>query len=1004
MQSSLNPSDWRNPPVEYRPVPFWVWNEAQEPKELRRQVREMKAHGCGGFFMHSRVGLKTPYLGEEWFEHVRICTAEAARLGMQAWIYDEDRWPSGFAGGHIADVEGLDFPAQSLFCREVDGERVFTVERAPRTADFNGAAAVDVLNPEVIAAFIRLTHEEYERVIGDQFGKAVPGTFTDEPSYVPWGKPNLSASGGGPNLFGMVPWTGRMEQEFKARRGYALKPHLACLFFDEDTPPDTGETPVPPSRNTGETPVPLGYRRVRMDFYRTVTELFVEAYSQQIYEWCEQRGIVATGHMMMEAGLVSETQAVGASMAHYEWMQIPGIDHLAYFTYHSAVLPKQCASVASQLGGRRVLSELWGGSGWERTPAELKPAGDWDLALGVNLVNQHLGYYSIRGRRKRDYPAGCCYQIPGYDLYKPFNEYWARLSYALTRGKAERRVLLLHPQHSGWALYTPLDKSKCEALDAVWQELNATLLQTQRDYDLGEELILERHARVEGGELIVGDMRYRAVVVPSAESWTAHTLGLLRELVAQGGLVVAVEPVARFVDGVEAAELAEFFAGPGVVRVKRPTVAALEQALAPVAQEVRVSDEAGQAVRELIYMHRACGEQELYFLTFGQAERPLALRVSLEGEGRVERWEAQTGAVEAVPAEAREGRTEFSVELPPRGSVLVALDRTRRPARAAARVTPRSQPLSGAWQVTRLDPNALLLDQAAVRFGDSPWSASMGMFGGGAGTASLPNVEDTVMLAHELYHIWKDWPVHLRFEFGADLPKAAQVIAGVVTENAAALTDWLVNGRPAALQPGQWWLDRQFAKFDATGLLQAGRNRIECQVHWRPPLVPGTMLFTADGTEIDNSYLVGDFHVTRKGKNGFALAPAGALPSDPAADLAGAGLPFYAGKLRYDKTLKLAAVEKGRRYLLRFPTPGGDGLRVAVNGKAARELWCAPWEVDVTRLLRAGENGISVELFTNPGNLLGPLHNVNPWSDIAHRKDGYLLKRVGLGGRPELVF
>jgi len=157
---------------------------------------------------------------------------------------------------------------------------------------------------------------------------------------------------------------------------------------------------------------------------------------------------------------------------------------------------------------------MWGGSGWERKPGELKASGDWDLALGINVVNQHLAYYSIRGRRKRDYPAGCCYQIPGYDLYKSFNEYWARLSYALTRGQAERRVLLLHPQHSGWALYTPLDTARATALEKVWLKLTATLLETQRDYDLGEEMILENHARVEGGELIVGDMRYRAVVVP----------------------------------------------------------------------------------------------------------------------------------------------------------------------------------------------------------------------------------------------------------------------------------------------------------------------------------------------------------------------------------------------------------------------------------------------------------------------------------------------------------
>lgn len=970
--SNLDPALWRNPPVEYRPAPFWVWNETQEPPELVRQIREMKARGFGGFFMHARVGLKTRYLGEEWFEHVRLCTAEAERLGMQAWLYDEDRWPSGYAGGKIAQVEDLDYAAQALACYEQAGERRFVVERAPQTAEFNGAAAVDVLNPEVIAAFLQLTHEQYARVIGDQFGRAVPGSFTDEPSYVPWGHPHL---------FGTVPWTGRLEEEFAARRGYALRPHLAQLFFDEGD-----------------------FRKVRLDFYRTVTELFVEAFTRQIYDWCEARGLVSTGHMMMEDNLLHQVRAVGAAMPHYEWMQMPGIDHLGNGVLDSPLLPKQCASVASQLGGRRMLSELWGGSGWETRLADLKPAGDWDLALGVNLVNQHLAYYSIRGRRKRDYPAGCCYQVPGYDLYQAFNDYWARLSYALTRGRAERRVLLLHPQQSAWALYTPLEPGPAEALDARWQELTTQLLQTQRDYDLGDEMILERHARVESGKLVVGEMTYSAVVVPSAETWSATTLHLLQELVAQGGLVVAVEPVAQFLDGQASPELEAFWTDPAIVRVAAPTSAALAAALAVVPQDIQVTDEMGERVPELVYMHRACGERDLYFLTCGRRLESFRAAVSLEGEGRVEQYDPHTGAVTALPSVVSEGRTRFTVELPARGSVLVSLDRTRRPARPPATIRPRVQRLTGRWQVERLDPNALLLDRAALRVGTSPWSEPMGIFGSGSGLAAVPNVEDTITLAYDLYKIWPDWPLALRFEVAASLPQADRVQAWVITEDAQAMDSWQVNGRAAPRLPGKWWLDRQFAAFDASGLLRLGRNRLECAVHWRRPVVPGTMIFTSDGTELDNCYLVGDFSVTRKGTNAFALAPAAQLPADPSADLVAAGLPFYAGRVRYVKTVKLPEVVKGHRHLLRLPRPAGEGLRVLVNGKPVADLWCEPWEAEVTRHLVAGDNRVEVLLYSSIGNLLGLTHHTPPWSDIAHRHDGYALQPLGLGGVPELVW
>ena len=93
--------EFKNPGSLFRGAPFWAWNGKLEPDELRRQIRLMKEMGLGGFFMHSRVGLATPYLSNEWFDCIRVCCEEAEKLGMKAWLYDEDRWPSGAAGGLV---------------------------------------------------------------------------------------------------------------------------------------------------------------------------------------------------------------------------------------------------------------------------------------------------------------------------------------------------------------------------------------------------------------------------------------------------------------------------------------------------------------------------------------------------------------------------------------------------------------------------------------------------------------------------------------------------------------------------------------------------------------------------------------------------------------------------------------------------------------------------------------------------------------------------------------
>jgi len=113
----MNLGLFQNPPKEYRPIPFWSWNDRLQPDELRRQIGEMDSQGWGGFFMHSRIGLETPYMSEEWMRCVGECIDEAGTRGMGAWLYDEDKWPSGYAGGAVPMLSG-DFREKALFVSE----------------------------------------------------------------------------------------------------------------------------------------------------------------------------------------------------------------------------------------------------------------------------------------------------------------------------------------------------------------------------------------------------------------------------------------------------------------------------------------------------------------------------------------------------------------------------------------------------------------------------------------------------------------------------------------------------------------------------------------------------------------------------------------------------------------------------------------------------------------------------------------------------------------------
>ena len=53
--------------------------------------------------MHPRTGLETPYLSDEFMELVKYADEQAREKGMLCWLYDEDRYPSGAAGGMVTE-------------------------------------------------------------------------------------------------------------------------------------------------------------------------------------------------------------------------------------------------------------------------------------------------------------------------------------------------------------------------------------------------------------------------------------------------------------------------------------------------------------------------------------------------------------------------------------------------------------------------------------------------------------------------------------------------------------------------------------------------------------------------------------------------------------------------------------------------------------------------------------------------------------------------------------
>ena len=152
---------------ENKPIPFWSWNDKLEKEELERQIEWMDQNGIGGFFMHARAGLKTEYLSKEWFDCIRVCCRKAEELGMDAWAYDENGWPSGFAGGELLkDKENLAryltygvgvYDETAFVSYALDGDALTVTEQGENCLNVYlhlSVSNTDILNPDVVDKFI----------------------------------------------------------------------------------------------------------------------------------------------------------------------------------------------------------------------------------------------------------------------------------------------------------------------------------------------------------------------------------------------------------------------------------------------------------------------------------------------------------------------------------------------------------------------------------------------------------------------------------------------------------------------------------------------------------------------------------------------------------------------------------------------------------------------------------------------------------------------------------
>lgn len=512
---------------DYRPIPFWSWNDKLEENELIEQVRWMYDAGFGGFFMHARGGLNTEYLGEEWFACIKACCAEANELGMRAWAYDENGWPSGFAGGKLLEKEETRdrfltytigaYDPRAMVSYGIGGASFARIgEHAPipeeclNIHEHIAVSTADILNKDVVDAFIALTHERYKSELGAPFSDSIAGFFTDEPQYQRWSHP----------------YTKVLPAYFHEKYGEDLFDGLGLLFVERE-----------------------GYRAFRYKYWLCMQELMLSAFGKNIYDWCEKNGVKLTGHYYQEDSLAGQMKGCAGIMPFYEYEHIPGVDRLGK-TNWTTVAAKQASSVARQLGKRQVITESFAGCGWNITPAELKRIAEHQYVCGVNLLCHHLLPLSETGQRKRDYPMHFSPVTPWVKKdIKTFNDYFTKLGYLLGESEEVVSVALFCPIRSMYFYYKHEDPSAGAEIENSYAQAIDMLSKMNIPYHIIDETVLEKYGRCDREILKVGNCSYDTVIFPKAETMSRKNHQMMERFYHNGGKLLFLDGIPEYVEG-----------------------------------------------------------------------------------------------------------------------------------------------------------------------------------------------------------------------------------------------------------------------------------------------------------------------------------------------------------------------------------------------------------------------------------------------------------------------
>lgn len=1023
---------FQNPSSEYRGAPFWAWNTKLDKEETLRQIEQFKEMGMGGFHMHTRVGLDTEYMGEEFLDIVQACVKKAKENSLKAYLYDEDRWPSGYAGGKVTSnpayrsrylvvtpfkkgskktEERYDSCAPTFsngtgnfinafrvrldqagylekyeLCKEdavpEDGECIWYVyyEIAGNSPWFNNQAYVDNLNPLAVKEFIKQTHEVYFKKTGNEFGKTIPAIFTDEPQFAH--KQFLGSPEGKQDV--LLPFTDDFEQTYQKTYGQSLLEHIPEILWEL------------PEGNVST---------VRFHYHDHIAERFSKAYGDQIGKWCEKHGIAMCGHMMEEPTLYSQTRVLGEVMRNLKGFTMPGIDMLCDKREYSTA--KQAQSVAHQYGREGCVGEIYGVTNWDFDFRRHKLQGDWLAALGITLRVPHLTWMSMGGEAKRDYPASIGFQSPWYKKYNVIETHFARVNTVLTRGKPLVNVGVIHPVESYWLKFGPNQQTGQERaeMDEHFQQVTEWLLFGLIDFDYVSEALLKE--QYEAGK--IGCMDYQVLIVPDMYTIRETTLQILNDFLKIGKKVIFMGEIPQLIDAEKSNRCKEF--AENCIKIPFSRNQLLNE-LEPF-REVDIHYNGpkflkkpnhkknwdGERTEKYIYQMRDWGNEKWLFIANGKSDNnpDLALsdkvKISLEGIWQVEKWDTFSGSRQMQETVIDNGKTELKAELYAHDSLLLRMTKSKQEEFRKTKKEKKKELYIDPFlpvKISREEPNAMVLDMAV-------WKKENGEEKVEEILRIDNEIRDYLGYPRRMAALAQPWSQGKNEDIPYQVQLEYEIVSEIEIHDAKlAMEGWesakvYLNGEEVTGETEGYYVDPVIITKKLPSILP-GKNKLLMVIN-----------FTRK-TNLEACYILGDFSVKLQGARAILTK---AEIQGYFGSLTALGMPFYGGNAVYEIEQFL---EEGL-YEVQVSKFRSPVLELVVDESTKGLIALAPYNCRF-EISETGWHKIKIRAFGNRVNTFGAIHDCdekevyfdpNAWrtqgNDWAYE---YQLKTTGILKKPIL--